>query len=181
MRRLWRLWRTRLLLDRGLRGLLGVCRMCSRLVGLRAAAGAFLSGGAGQAAIDTAEAAAQGRRKACRNAVHQFGAPHAGPSTRCTGDARADDHTRDVAFASRGRAGIDPGLIDTEPASSQDQSQRPEAQTKTQPISESRLLLALIASPRKSRCAGNGRKPMLASAQQGNRLPRIASNPARSS
>ena len=31
-----------------------------------------------------------------------------------------------VAFASRGRAGIDPGLIDTEPASSQDQSQRPE-------------------------------------------------------
>jgi hypothetical protein len=69
------------------------------------------------AAIDTAEAAAQGRGKACRNAVHQFGAPaergvqHAGPSTRCTGDARADDHTRDVAFASRGRAGIDPGLI----------------------------------------------------------------------
>ncbi len=51
---------------------------------------------------------------------------HAGPSTRCTGDAGAGDHTRDVAFASRGRAGIDPGLIDTEPASSQDQSQRPE-------------------------------------------------------
>ena len=40
-------------------------------------------------------------------------------STRCTGDARADDHTRDVAFASRGRAGIDPGLIDTEAAYSQ--------------------------------------------------------------
>jgi hypothetical protein len=43
------------------------------------------------AAIDTAEAAAQGRGKACRNAVHQLGAPaergvqHAGPSTRCTG------------------------------------------------------------------------------------------------
>ncbi len=131
----------RLLLDlRGLRGLLGVCRMCSRLVGRHAAAGAFLSGGAGQAAIDTAEAAAQGRRKACRNAVHQFGAPAERAVQHAGGDAGADDHARDVVFASRGRAGIDPGLINTGPASSQDQSQRPEAQTKTQPTSESRLL-----------------------------------------
>jgi bacillopeptidase F (M6 metalloprotease family) len=52
-----------------------VCRMCSGLVGVGcAAACAFLSATAGQAAIDTVEGTAQGRRKACRNAIHEIGA-----------------------------------------------------------------------------------------------------------
>ena len=68
VRRLWRLWRLWWVLDlRGLRRLLGVCRMCSGLVGCSAAACVFLSA-AGQAAIDTVKAAAQRRRKACGNA-----------------------------------------------------------------------------------------------------------------
>jgi len=129
MRRLLALW--------GLRGLLGVCRMCSRLVGRPAAANVFPpaataadvfpSAGAEPAAPNSPAAAPQGRRKACGNAAHQFGAPaecdirHAGPTTHCTGDAGADDGTREVASASPRRAGIDPGLIDTEPAFSQDQ------------------------------------------------------------
>jgi len=93
----------------------------------RAAARAFLSTSAGQAAIDTVEAAAQGRRKACRNALHEIGAAtecgvqYAGPIARSPGDASAGD--RAAVFAPRGRAGIGPGLIDTEPVSSQDQRQ----------------------------------------------------------
>jgi hypothetical protein len=118
-----------------LRGLLDVRRMCSRLVGRSAATTAtaacvgwpaaarvFPSASAGQTAIDSLEAAAQGRGKACRNAAHQFGAPDerglAGtrPTTHCTGDARAGDRTRkNVAFASGAGAGIDPGLIANEP------------------------------------------------------------------
>ena len=116
VRRLWRL------LDlRGLRRLLGVCRMRSGLVGRRSAAAcAFLSAGAGRAAIDAVKAAAQGRGKAFRNAVHQIGATaecggqHAGPIARSTGDASAADHTRAAAFASCDHARIDLGLIDTE-------------------------------------------------------------------
>jgi hypothetical protein len=108
--------------------------MRSGLVGRSAAACAFPSVGAGRAAIDAVKAAAQGRGKAFRNAVHQIGATaecgvqRAGPIAR-TGDASAGDHTRVAAFASCDHARIDLGLIDTAPASSQDQSQRPAAQT----------------------------------------------------
>jgi hypothetical protein len=83
----------------------------------RAAACAFLSATAGQAAADTVEAAAQGRRKACRNALHEIGAAaerdvqYAGPIARSPGDASAGDQTRAAVSAARGRAGIDPGLI----------------------------------------------------------------------
>jgi hypothetical protein len=101
MRRLRRMWRLRLLLGLwGLRGLLGVCRMCRREVGRRAATDGFLSASAAQAAIESAEAAAQGRRR-----IADRGAPQAGPTTHRTGNARAD-----VAFASSGRAGTGPGL-----------------------------------------------------------------------
>jgi hypothetical protein len=96
--------------------------MRSGLVGRSAAACAFLSAGAGRAAIDAVKAAAQGRGKAFRNAVHQIGATaecgvqHAGPIARSTGDASAADHTRAAAFASCDHVRIDLGLIDTAPA-----------------------------------------------------------------
>jgi hypothetical protein len=127
LRRLWALWRLRLVLALwGLRSLRGVRRMCTSLVGCRAAAASIcLSAAAGQAAIAAASAAAQ-RRRSCADAVYQFGAPsecrdsHAGPTARDAGTA--GDRTSAAAFASGGRApaaasascgraGDDPGLI----------------------------------------------------------------------
>jgi hypothetical protein len=112
LRWLWRmrwLWRLRRL--RRMRLLLGLWG----LLGRRAAADGFLSASTAQAAIDSAEAAAQGQR-----GIADRGAPQAGPTTHRTGNARADvafasrgrtgNARADVAFASRVRAGTGPGL-----------------------------------------------------------------------
>ena len=100
-----------------------MCRMCTSVVGCRAAASnVFLSATAGQAALDTVKAAAQRRRKAYRDAVRPVGASaergvqYAGPIARSTSAANAADHASTGAFTSCSRAGIDSGLIDTEPS-----------------------------------------------------------------
>jgi hypothetical protein len=95
LRWLWRmrwLWRLRRL--RRMRLLLGLWGLRG-LLGRRAATDGFLSASTAQAAIDSAEAAAQGQR-----GIADRGAPQAGPTTHRTGNARAD-----VAFASGGRTG----------------------------------------------------------------------------
>ena len=102
---------------RGLRRLLGVCRMRSRLVGRSAATADVFRSAADQPASDTIKAGPQ--RRPCRNAARQQGFSArcglrcAGPTTCGTGDASADYHTRAATFASRRRARIDTGLIDT--------------------------------------------------------------------
>jgi hypothetical protein len=143
LRRLWSLWRLRLVLALwGLRSLCGVRWMCASLVGCRAAASNVCLSAAGQAADAAAKAAAQ-RRKPPRNALHEigvaaecgvqyaghkigataeYGVQYAGPIARSPGDASAGDQTRPAVFAPGGRAGIDPRLKEAETLVEGDQS-----------------------------------------------------------
>jgi hypothetical protein len=91
--------------------------MRSRLVGRSAATADVFRSAADQPASDTIKAGPQ--RRPCRNAARQqgfiarCGLRCAGPTTGGTGDASADYHTPAATFASRRRARIDTGLIDT--------------------------------------------------------------------